>query len=143
MSFVHSILRCFYYRYLHLWLDKFEVNKTLFVIDHHRFRHDLYNVLYKIEDFLELPHKISPNDIIFNKNRKLYCKTKDRNTGKERCMGRTKGRNHTEIPPEDYFYLKLHFRKFNDLFFDAIEEDFGWNDYFQSNSSLHNGVTNL
>ena len=133
----------FIFRFLPCWLEKFEINKTLLIIDHYKFRHNLYNVLHRIEDFLGLEHKISPNDVIFDETKKFYCKAVPHKDGLRECMGRDKGRTHTQIPPDDYFLLKKYFRKSNELFFKAIGEDLGWTDYFNSNITLGDRITNL
>ena len=146
LSTVYSciVLSCFFCRFLPTWLKFFTINETLLVVDHHRFTHDLYNELRRIESFLELPHKISPDSVMKNKNN-MFCKQDTRKGSKLPmwCMGANKGRNHTRIPPHIYRILKTYFRDNNVRFFHDIGEDLGWNDYFHLDKSTQMNTSNV
>ena len=109
-------------------------------MDHHRFTHDLYGELYRIESFLEVDHKITPQSVAKDINRELFCKN---TTGHLRCMNGSKGRNHTMIPPKIYRMFKNYYRENNAKFFNVIGQDLGWNDYFELAEDVQSETTNL
>ena len=104
----------------------YQINQTLHVIDYKRFKYQPYKELYRIEEFLKLEHKISAHDIVFNETKRFFCK-RDKIRG-EVCMRGDKGRKHPPIPPQHYRMFQEYFRENNERFFQAIGQDFGWND---------------
>ena len=72
---------------------------------------------------------------------KFYCKITD--TAKKKCMGISKGRIHTKMPPYVYGLFKNYFRELNQQFFHAIGEDFGWNDYFKLDEEEMKHISNV
>ena len=122
-------LYTFYFRYLPMWLEYFKINESLLVINYQEFKDDPLTVLYNIESFLELPHKISVDNIIYSKEKKFYCKVIANKPGMAECMSKKKGRTHTKMPPDVYRQFKEYYRENNELFFEGIGQDFGWNQY--------------
>ena len=123
----------FSYRFLPAWLTFFKLNKTLHIIDYTQFRNQPHKVLQDIEDFLELDHKILKDEVMFSPEKQFFCKKIPHKSGLGECMSNKKGRNHPMIPPLEHRQLKEYFRKGNTMFFEAIQQDFGWNDYFELN----------
>ena len=119
-----SISNC---SYLPDWLQYFEVNKTLLVINYAKFKSDIFNELRRIEEFLELDHKITKHHLRYSQEKKFYCKIFPEKPGLAECMGSHKGRKHPVIPDHLLPLFKNYYREKNQRFFDAIGEDFGWN----------------
>ena len=56
------------------WLNNFKINDTLMVLDSSSLIRNPYEVLCRVEDFLELSHKIDPAHIVFNEHKGYFCK---------------------------------------------------------------------
>ena len=77
-----------------------------------------------------------------NTDRNLFCKNfEDRNA--RNCMGLHKGRRHIRMPPDVYRELKIYFKENNDLFFKAIGQDLGWNNYFKLSEQQQKNTSNV
>ena len=119
-------------RYLPVWLKYFTVNETLLVINYAEFKNNLFDVLYKIETYLGLEHKIEQDDVIYSNEKKFYCKRINNKNGMAQCMHSGKGRSHPVMPDNWYHKLKVFYKEGNEKLFQAIGQDFGWNDYFKT-----------
>ena len=89
---------------------------------------DPYDVIYRVEAFLNLEHKVSRKMMYFDKRKGFYCKYTDLALNVTTCMGKAKGRKHPQVPEEDRINLKKFFKPWNEKWFNAIGQDFGWNE---------------
>lgn len=111
-----------YYHHFTRWLLYFKRHQ-IHVVDADNLIKNPLEEINKIERFLGLDHRITADNIYFNKTRGFFC-MRDRNS--EHCLGATKGRKHPEIDPLVLKKLNHFYRPYNQKLFSLIEREFDW-----------------
>ena len=110
------------------WTKLFNSEEQLLIIDYRDLIENPYDVVYRVETFLNLEHKVQPDMMYFDNDKGFYCKYTDKELNATTCMGSAKGRKHPTVPSDDLKKFKQFFKPWNTKFFDAIGQDFGWNE---------------
>ena len=121
-STYNPIKRSIYFRYMRRWLEVFPL-KQFMLISGEQLVQDPVTVLRKVEDFLEIEHRINSGNLFYNKSRGFYCL---RTEEESRCLAESKGRKHPPIDPIVIQKLRNFFRPFNHRFYRLVNRDFGW-----------------
>ncbi|EYC18898.1 hypothetical protein Y032_0026g1437 [Ancylostoma ceylanicum] len=106
------------------WLRYFSMEQIL-LVNGDVFRGNPINELRRVETFLDLPHSITSDQLIFNERKGFFCFLK---TPKSRvkCLGNSKGRPHREIPDDVIAKLRANFKEHNMRFFALVNRMFAW-----------------
>ena len=118
----NPIRRSIYYRYMKQWLEVFPREQVHIVNGERLIKHPL-SELRKIETFLGLEHKITEENFYFNETRGFYCL---RNETGQKCLSKSKGREHPKIDPVILSKLRAFFRPYNYRFYRLVGHDYGW-----------------
>ena len=118
----NAIRRSIYHRHMERWLEHFPLKQFHFV-NGEKLVSNPVEELSKVEDFLELQHRITDENFYFNKTRGFFCV---RNETSEKCLASSKGRKHPDIDPKIKFKLQEFFQPHNRKLYNLIGEDFGW-----------------
>ena len=120
---------CYFgFRYWESWTEYFNPEKQIMVVNYQDLIDTPYEVVHKVETFLGLEHTVKPEMIYFDERKGFYCKYTNMELNITRCMSSQKGRQHPDVPNYEVNKLKRFFKPWNEKFFAAIGEDFGWND---------------
>ncbi len=120
----NAVRRSLYHRHMEHWLKWFPLEQFHLVSGENLVKNPLEE-LAKVEDYLEIEHKLSPAHFYFNKTRGFYCMKKE-SSGREKCLAKSKGRKHTEVNPIVVRKLHQFFRPHNTKFYEMVGRDFGW-----------------
>ncbi|GMR39641.1 hypothetical protein PMAYCL1PPCAC_09836, partial [Pristionchus mayeri] len=113
-----------YSTHLERWLKYFPLGQIL-VLDGDVFAKDPLSQLQLSENFLELPHKIRADHLLFNPTKGFHCFRKSP-TSKVKCLGRSKGRPHRNIGDKHQQHLAQLLKLHNRAFFQMINRAFDW-----------------
>ena len=110
-----------YYKFFPKWTEFFD-SSQIHVVDGDSFIQNPYPLLYEVESFLGLGHKIPAEDFYYNETKGFYCyKGFDMP-----CLGASKGRPHHDVNEEVIDELRNFFRPRNRLFYAMVNQSFEW-----------------
>ncbi|XP_018094688.1 heparan sulfate glucosamine 3-O-sulfotransferase 2 [Xenopus laevis] len=112
---------------LHLqpWLSHFPISQMHFVSGE-RLIIDPAGEMARVQDFLGLKRLVTDKHFYFNKTKGFPCLKKPGGGGAPRCLGKSKGRTHVQINPEDIEQLQDFYRPHNIKFYETVGQDFHW-----------------
>uniref|UniRef100_A0A8C9Z449 Sulfotransferase n=1 Tax=Sander lucioperca TaxID=283035 RepID=A0A8C9Z449_SANLU len=114
-----------YAKHLENWLQYFPLSHFLFVSGE-RLVSDPAGEMGRVQDFLGLKRVVSDKHFYFNQTKGFPCLKKPEGSSRPRCLGKSKGRPHPQIPSEILQRLRDFYRPFNHLFYQMSGQDFGW-----------------
>ncbi|CAG5897735.1 heparan sulfate glucosamine 3-O-sulfotransferase 6-like [Menidia menidia] len=114
-----------YAKHLENWLQYFPLSHFLFVSGE-RLVSDPAGEMGRVQDFLGLKRVISDKHFYFNQTKGFPCLKKPEGSNRPRCLGKSKGRPHPQIPTEVLLRLREFYRPFNRHFYQMSGQDFGW-----------------
>ncbi|KAM6957357.1 heparan sulfate glucosamine 3-O-sulfotransferase 6-like [Aplochiton taeniatus] len=114
-----------YAKHLENWLLHFPSSHILFVSGE-RLVSDPAGEVGRVQDFLGLKRVVSDKHFYFNQTKGFPCLKKPEGSSRPRCLGKSKGRPHPQIPPEVIQKLRDFYRPFNLRFYQMTGQDFGW-----------------
>ncbi|KAM6951788.1 heparan sulfate glucosamine 3-O-sulfotransferase 6-like [Aplochiton taeniatus] len=115
-----------YAKHLEHWLRYFPLSGLLFVSGE-RLVSDPSGEMGRVQDFLGLKRVVTDKHFYFNQTKGFPCLKKPEGSSKPRCLGKSKGRPHPQIPAEVLTRLRDFYRPFNLKFYQMTGHDFGWN----------------
>ena len=119
------IYRSSYALHIEHWTRVFPLGAHLHVVDGAKLISDPISELRKVETFLGLRHYISGNNIVFDHERKVYCRVS--RSGVKLCLDKAaKGVKHPTIDPAAEAKLRTYFKPLNQRFYQIVGHDFGW-----------------
>ena len=121
----HGVVHSRYVENLRRYLALFP-REQLHIVDGDALVRNPFPELVKIETFLGLEHKIRPEQIVFDENRKFFCLESRFWSLFRSCLGNSKGAPHPHVSEENRVKLKEYFRPFNEEFFDVAGVRFEW-----------------
>ena len=111
-----------YHVHLSRWLQYFP-RQNIHIIDAENFIADPYSIMYKIERFLGIGHKISKQDIYFDIQKGFYCMIKNNVSA---CLPPSKGIKHPDLLVNELEKLNKYFKPLNERFFKLADRRFNW-----------------
>ncbi|KAK0153124.1 Heparan sulfate glucosamine 3-O-sulfotransferase 3A1 [Merluccius polli] len=114
-----------YATHLENWLQHFPASHFLFVSGE-RLVSDPAGEMGRVQDFLGLKRVVSDKHFYFNQTKGFPCLKKPEGSSRPRCLGKSKGRPHPQIPSEVLQRLRDFYRPFNHRFYQMSGQDFGW-----------------
>ncbi|XP_022608293.1 heparan sulfate glucosamine 3-O-sulfotransferase 6 [Seriola dumerili] len=114
-----------YAKHLENWLQHFPLSHFLFVSGE-RLVSDPAGEMGRVQDFLGLKRVVSDKHFYFNQTKGFPCLKKPEGSSRPRCLGKSKGRPHPQIPSEVLQRLRDFYRPFNHRFYQMSGQDFGW-----------------
>uniref|UniRef100_A0AAV2KJF2 Sulfotransferase n=1 Tax=Knipowitschia caucasica TaxID=637954 RepID=A0AAV2KJF2_KNICA len=114
-----------YAKHMDNWLRHFPRNLFLFVSGE-RLVSDPAGEMGRVQDFLGLKRVVSDKHFYFNETKGFPCLKKPEGSSRPRCLGKSKGRTHPEIPTEVLQRLRQFYRPYNKLFYQMSGQNFGW-----------------
>ncbi|XP_060946650.1 heparan sulfate glucosamine 3-O-sulfotransferase 6-like [Limanda limanda] len=114
-----------YAKHLENWLQHFPLSHFLFVSGE-RLVSDPAGEMGRVQDFLGLKRVVSDKHFYFNQTKGFPCLKKPEGSSRPRCLGKSKGRPHPQIPSEVLQRLRDFYRPFNQHFYQISGQDFGW-----------------
>ncbi|KAM9391815.1 heparan sulfate glucosamine 3-O-sulfotransferase 6-like [Pholidichthys leucotaenia] len=114
-----------YGKHLENWLQYFPLSHFLFVSGE-RLVSDPAGEMGRVQDFLGLKRVVSDKHFYFNQTKGFPCLKKPEGSSRPRCLGKSKGRPHPQIPSEVLQRLRDFYRPFNHHFYQMSGQDFGW-----------------
>ncbi|XP_029946394.1 heparan sulfate glucosamine 3-O-sulfotransferase 6 [Salarias fasciatus] len=114
-----------YAKHLENWLQHFPLSHFLFVSGE-RLVSDPAGEMGRVQDFLGLKRVVSDKHFYFNQTKGFPCLKKPEGSSKPRCLGKSKGRPHPQIPAEVLQRLRDFYRPFNHRFYEMSGQNFGW-----------------
>ena len=87
----------------------------------------------EVEEFLGVNPAITEENFYFNSTKGFYCATETRMRGvwectKKKCLSKSKGRPKPPLAPGTETRLRRFYREHNEIFFQLMGRDFGWNE---------------
>ena len=117
-----AIRRSVYHRHMERWLKWFPLSQFHFVSGENLVKNPTEE-LEKVEKFLGLEHKLTKDHFYFNETRGFYCMHLKQ---KEKCLAKSKGRQHPFVDEETVQKLRDFFRPHNEKFYQLVGINFGW-----------------
>ncbi|KAJ0015773.1 hypothetical protein NQD34_014063 [Periophthalmus magnuspinnatus] len=114
-----------YAKHLENWLRYFPPSRFLFVSGE-RLVTDPAGEMGRVQDFLGLKRVVTDKHFYFNQTKGFPCLKKPEGSSRPRCLGKSKGRPHPQIPAEVLLRLREFYRPFNLKFYQMTGQDFGW-----------------
>lgn len=114
----------FYEHHLSIWLEVFSMDQFL-IVSAEDLRYKPYEVILRVESFMNLDHEVSEDSFEYNATRGFFC---FKINGKSNCLRKGKGRPHPVVAPECLSHLRDLFQPINQKFYELVGRDFGWND---------------
>ncbi|KAM8888978.1 heparan sulfate glucosamine 3-O-sulfotransferase 6-like [Synchiropus splendidus] len=114
-----------YAKHLENWLRFFPLSRFLFVSGE-RLVSDPAGEMGRVQDFLGLKRVVTDKHFYFNQTKGFPCLKKPEGSSRPRCLGKSKGRTHPQIPSEVLLRLRDFYRPFNLKFYQMTGLDFGW-----------------
>ncbi|KAK7940322.1 hypothetical protein WMY93_003648 [Mugilogobius chulae] len=114
-----------YAKHMDNWLQHFPRNHFLFVSGE-RLVSDPAEEMGRVQDFLGLKRVVSDKHFYFNETKGFPCLKKPEGSSRPRCLGKSKGRPHPDIPTEVLQRLREFYRPYNQLFYQMSGHNFGW-----------------
>lgn len=123
-----------YAKHLENWLRYFPMSRFLFVSGE-RLVTDPAGEMGRVQDFLGLKRVVTDKHFYFNQTKGFPCLKKPEGSSRPRCLGKSKGRPHPQIPSEVLLRLRDFYRPFNLKFYQMTGHDFGWDQMATHQSS--------
>ncbi|XP_042364542.1 heparan sulfate glucosamine 3-O-sulfotransferase 6 [Plectropomus leopardus] len=114
-----------YAKHLENWLRYFPLSRLLFVSGE-RLVTDPAGEMGRVQDFLGLKRVVTDKHFYFNQTKGFPCLKKPEGSSRPRCLGKSKGRPHPQIPNEVLHRLRDFYRPFNLKFYQMTGHNFGW-----------------
>ncbi|KAM7371059.1 hypothetical protein PAMP_010557 [Pampus punctatissimus] len=114
-----------YAKHLENWLRFFPLSRFLFV-SAERLVTDPAGEMGRVQDFLGLKRVVTDKHFYFNQTKGFPCLKKPEGSSRPRCLGKSKGRPHPQIPSEVLLRLRDFYRPFNLKFYQMTGYNFGW-----------------
>ncbi|XP_077388914.1 heparan sulfate glucosamine 3-O-sulfotransferase 6-like [Festucalex cinctus] len=114
-----------YAKHLENWLQHFPLSQFLFVCGE-RLVSDPAGEMGRVQDFLGLKRVVSEKHFYFNQTKGFPCLKKPEGSSRPRCLGKSKGRPHPQIPTGVLQKLRDFYRPYNRRFYHMSGQDFGW-----------------
>ncbi|KAI4807175.1 hypothetical protein KUCAC02_027002, partial [Chaenocephalus aceratus] len=114
-----------YAKHLENWLRFFPLSRLLFVSGE-RLVTDPAGEMGRVQDFLGLKRVVTDKHFYFNQTKGFPCLKKPEGSSRPRCLGKSKGRPHPQIPSEVLHRLRDFYRPFNLKFYQMTGHNFGW-----------------
>uniref|UniRef100_A0A8C6U1A2 Sulfotransferase n=1 Tax=Neogobius melanostomus TaxID=47308 RepID=A0A8C6U1A2_9GOBI len=114
-----------YAKHLENWLRYFPMSGFLFVSGE-RLVTDPAAEMGRVQDFLGLKRVVTDKHFYFNQTKGFPCLKKPEGSSRPRCLGKSKGRPHPQIPTDVLLRLREFYRPFNLKFYQMTGQDFGW-----------------
>lgn len=114
-----------YAKHLENWLRFFPLSRFLFVSGE-RLVTDPAGEMGRVQDFLGLKRVVTDKHFYFNQTKGFPCLKKPEGSSRPRCLGKSKGRPHPQIPSEVLLRLRDFYTPFNRKFYQMTGQDFGW-----------------
>lgn len=114
-----------YAKHLENWLRFFPPSRFLFVSGE-RLVSDPAGEMGRVQDFLGLKRVVTDKHFYFNQTKGFPCLKKPEGSSRPRCLGKSKGRPHPQIPSEVLLRLRDFYRPFNLKFYQMTGHNFGW-----------------
>lgn len=114
-----------YAKHLENWLRFFPLSRFLFVSGE-RLVTDPAGEMGRVQDFLGLKRVVTDKHFYFNQTKGFPCLKKPEGSSRPRCLGKSKGRPHPQIPSEVLLRLRDFYRPFNLKFYQMTGQNFGW-----------------
>lgn len=114
-----------YAKHLDNWLRFFPLSRLLFVSGE-RLVTDPAGEMGRVQDFLGLKRVVTDKHFYFNQTKGFPCLKKPEGSSRPRCLGKSKGRPHPQIPSEVLLRLRDFYRPFNLKFYQMTGQNFGW-----------------
>lgn len=114
-----------YAKHLENWLRYFPMSRFLFVSGE-RLVTDPAGEMGRVQDFLGLKRVVTDKHFYFNQTKGFPCLKKPEGSSRPRCLGKSKGRPHPQIPKDVLLRLRDFYRPFNLKFYQMTGQDFGW-----------------
>ncbi|XP_039990357.1 heparan sulfate glucosamine 3-O-sulfotransferase 6 isoform X2 [Xiphias gladius] len=114
-----------YSKHLENWLRFFPLSRFLFVSGE-RLVTDPAGEMGRVQDFLGLKRVVTDKHFYFNQTKGFPCLKKPEGSSRPRCLGKSKGRPHPQIPSEVLLRLRDFYRPFNLKFYQMTGQNFGW-----------------
>ncbi|KAF7204711.1 heparan sulfate glucosamine 3-O-sulfotransferase 3B1 [Nothobranchius furzeri] len=115
-----------YAKHLENWLRYFPLSRFLFVSGEQLVT-DPAGEMGRVQDFLGLKRVVTDKHFYFNQTKGFPCLKKPEGSSRPRCLGKSKGRPHPQIPGEVLLKLRDFYRPFNLKFYQMTGHNFGWN----------------
>ena len=116
----HNILKhSSYDESMKSWLKYFSSSQIM-VIESEEFKHKPGEILFKVEEFLGLPHAIKPETFVWNDEKGFYCLKTDIDPSGVACYGANRGKTLIDISVKTKAFLVEYFKSKNRNFFDLI-----------------------
>lgn len=130
-----------YAKHLENWLHFFPLSRLLFVSGE-RLVTDPAGEMGRVQDFLGLKRVVTDKHFYFNQTKGFPCLKKPEGSSRPRCLGKSKGRPHPQIPSEVLLRLRDFYRPFNLKFYQMTGQDFGW-DWTATHQSSNRNYTKM
>ncbi|KAK9530644.1 hypothetical protein VZT92_012132 [Zoarces viviparus] len=114
-----------YAKHLENWLRYFPLSRLLFVSGE-RLVTDPAGEMGRVQDFLGLKRVVTDKHFYFNQTKGFPCLKKPEGSSRPRCLGKSKGRPHPQIPSDVLHRLRHFYRPFNLKFYQMTGHNFGW-----------------
>lgn len=114
-----------YTKHLENWLRYFPLSRFLFVSGE-RLVTDPAGEMGSVQDFLGLKRVVTDKHFYFNQTKGFPCLKKPEGSSRPRCLGKSKGRPHPQIPADVLLKLRDFYRPFNLKFYQMTGQNFGW-----------------
>ncbi|XP_056286598.1 heparan sulfate glucosamine 3-O-sulfotransferase 6 [Pseudoliparis swirei] len=114
-----------YAKHLENWLRFFPLSRLLFVSGE-RLVTDPAGEMGRVQDFLGLKRVVTDKHFYFNQTKGFPCLKKPEGSSRPRCLGKSKGRPHPQIPSDVLHRLRDFYRPFNLKFYQMTGHNFGW-----------------
>lgn len=114
-----------YVKHLENWLRFFPLSRLLFVSGE-RLVTDPAGEMGRVQDFLGLKRVVTDKHFYFNQTKGFPCLKKPEGSSRPRCLGKSKGRPHPQIPSEVLLRLRDFYRPFNLKFYQMTGQNFAW-----------------
>ncbi|KAM9773100.1 heparan sulfate glucosamine 3-O-sulfotransferase 6 [Syngnathus typhle] len=114
-----------YAKHLENWLRYFPLSSFLFVSGE-RLVTDPAGEMGRVQDFLGLKRVVTDKHFYFNQTKGFPCLKKPEGSSRPRCLGKSKGRPHPQIPSQVLLRLRDFYRPFNLKFYQMTGQNFGW-----------------
>ncbi|RUS83332.1 hypothetical protein EGW08_008910 [Elysia chlorotica] len=121
---VPSVMVSAYSEHVSYWLSVFP-RPQIHIIESQSLRDYPLQEMRKVESFLNLQPFFQPDDFYYNSTRGFYC-MRMRFTGKTKCLGKSKGREHITVSQSTMEKLKMFYQPYNNKLKQILTLDFPW-----------------
>ncbi|KAG8178026.1 hypothetical protein JTE90_015829 [Oedothorax gibbosus] len=104
------------------WLRTFG-RKQIHIVDGDNLVADPYSEIVKIEEFLDIGHKVERGSFYFNETKGFFCV---RNATADKCLNDSKGRKHPTVSEDVLRTLRMFYAPHNRNFYRQAGVEFNW-----------------